>query len=200
MIIGLFKNNEAFERKNKKPGLEFNLGWAPVGLRTTEWVPSHLKTLMLDVVCLLILQLVIFLIVLSISRKSIFCPTVLEVQKAYRQNASDFYFDVHEWQTNINIASSNFADNGLYYLSSSVWKKLCFFKQRWRNFSWRTAHKFSQALLPKPTLIGFISFIAWRKYIDLSFSGSVVVGCVYKNLQDILPKSQPNRNGTGSTT
>ena len=32
MIIGLFKNNEdnypkkAFERKNKKPGLEFNLG------------------------------------------------------------------------------------------------------------------------------------------------------------------------------
>ena len=49
MIIGLFKNNEAFERKNKKPGLEFNLGWAPVGLRTTEWVPSHLKTLMLDV-------------------------------------------------------------------------------------------------------------------------------------------------------
>ena len=68
MIIGLFKNNEAFERNNKKPGLEFNLGWAPVGLRTTEWVPSHLKTLMLDVVCLLILQLVIFLIVLSISR------------------------------------------------------------------------------------------------------------------------------------
>nr|XP_058962438.1 adhesion G protein-coupled receptor L4-like isoform X4 [Pocillopora verrucosa] len=65
---------------------------------------------------------------------------VLEVQKAYRQNASDFYFDVHEWQTNINIASSNFADNG-----------------------------------------------------------SVVVGCVYKNLQDILPKSQPSRNGTGST-
>ena len=62
MIIGLFKNNEdnylikAFERKNKKPGLEFNLGWAPVGLRTTEWVPSHLQTLMLDVVCLLILQ------------------------------------------------------------------------------------------------------------------------------------------------
>ena len=42
---------------------------------------------------------------------------------AYRQNASDFYLDDHEWQTNINIASSNFADNGLYYLLSSVWKK-----------------------------------------------------------------------------
>ena len=62
MIIGLFKNNEdnylkkAFERKNKKPGLEFNLGWAPVGLRTTEWVPSHLQTLMLDVGCCLSLN------------------------------------------------------------------------------------------------------------------------------------------------
>ena len=43
---------------------------------------------------------------------------------AYRQNASDFYLDDHEWQTNINIASSNFADNGLYYLLSSVWKKI----------------------------------------------------------------------------
>ena len=48
---------------------------------------------------------------------------MLEVQKAYRQNARDFYLDVHEWQTNINIASSNFADNGLCYLLSSVWKK-----------------------------------------------------------------------------
>ena len=45
---------------------------------------------------------------------------MLEVQKAYRQNASDFYFDVHEWQTNINIASSNFADNGLYYLNGET--------------------------------------------------------------------------------
>ena len=49
---------------------------------------------------------------------------MLEVQKAYRQNARDFYLDVHEWQTNINIASSNFADNGLYYLLSSVWKNI----------------------------------------------------------------------------
>ena len=53
----------------KKPGLEFNFRWAPIGLRTTEWVLSHLQTLMLDLACLLILQ---FLIVLSISRKSIF--------------------------------------------------------------------------------------------------------------------------------
>ena len=53
-----------------------------------------------------------------------FCPSVLEVQMAYRQNASDFYLDDHEWQTNINIASSNFADNGLCYLLSSVGKKI----------------------------------------------------------------------------
>ena len=75
-----------------------------------------------------------------------------------------------------------------------------FFKQRRRNFSRRTAHKFSQALIPKPALIGVICFIAWRKYLDLSFLGSVVAGCVYKNLQDILPRSQPKRNGTESTT
>ena len=37
----------------------------------------------------------------------------MEVQMAYRQNASEFYLDVHEWQTNVNIAASNFADNGL---------------------------------------------------------------------------------------
>ena len=51
-----------------------------------------------------------------------FFPTVLEVQRRQRQNASDFYLEVNEWQASINIASSNFADNGLYYLSSSVWK------------------------------------------------------------------------------
>ena len=46
----------------KKPGSEFNFRWAPIGLRTTEWVLSNLQTLMLDLVCLLILQFLIVFI------------------------------------------------------------------------------------------------------------------------------------------
>ena len=31
----------------------------------------------------------------------------------YRQNASNFYLENHEWQASINISSRNFANNGL---------------------------------------------------------------------------------------
>ena len=46
----------------KKPGSEFNFRWAPIGIRTAEWVLSNLQTLMLDLVCLLILQFLIVFI------------------------------------------------------------------------------------------------------------------------------------------
>ena len=36
--------------------------------------------------------------------------------EVYRQNASNFYLEKHEWQASINISSGNFADNGLYTL------------------------------------------------------------------------------------
>ena len=45
---------------------------------------------------------------------SIVFPTVLVIQKAYRLNASDFSFEVQQWHTRINIASSNFEENGSY--------------------------------------------------------------------------------------
>ena len=41
---------------------------------------------------------------------------VLGIQKVYRQNASNFYLEKHEWQASINISSGNFANNGLYTL------------------------------------------------------------------------------------
>ncbi|XP_066022827.1 adhesion G-protein coupled receptor D1 isoform X3 [Pocillopora verrucosa] len=37
---------------------------------------------------------------------------VLVIQKVYRQNASDFHFEEQQWQATIDIASSNFEDNG----------------------------------------------------------------------------------------
>ena len=45
---------------------------------------------------------------------SIVFPTVLVIQKAYHLNASDFSFEVQQWRTRINIASSNFEENGSY--------------------------------------------------------------------------------------
>lgn len=37
---------------------------------------------------------------------------LLVIQKDYKQNASDFQSENHEWQAYINISSANFADNG----------------------------------------------------------------------------------------
>ena len=50
-----------------------------------------------------------------------FLSKVLGIQKAYRQNASNFYLEKHEWQASINISSENFADNGLYTLPLSFY-------------------------------------------------------------------------------
>ena len=45
-----------------------------------------------------------------------FFPTVLVIQKAYRQNASGLLFEEQQWQARIDIASSNFEENGSYQL------------------------------------------------------------------------------------
>ena len=45
-----------------------------------------------------------------------FFPTVLVIQKAYRQNASGFHFEEQQWPARIDIASSNFVENGSYEL------------------------------------------------------------------------------------
>ena len=50
-----------------------------------------------------------------------FLSKVLGIQKGYRQNASNFYLEKHEWQASINISSGNFADNGLYTLLLSFY-------------------------------------------------------------------------------
>ncbi|XP_066022823.1 adhesion G protein-coupled receptor L4-like [Pocillopora verrucosa] len=42
----------------------------------------------------------------------VFSKIVLVIQKAYHLNASDFSFEVQQWRTRINIASSNFEENG----------------------------------------------------------------------------------------
>ena len=39
----------------------------------------------------------------------------------YRQNASYFYLEKHEWQASINISSGNFANNGLNTLPLSFY-------------------------------------------------------------------------------
>ena len=39
-------------------------------------------------------------------------PTVLVIQKAYHQNASGFHFEEQQWPAKIDIASSNFVENG----------------------------------------------------------------------------------------
>ena len=44
----------------------------------------------------------------------LFFPTVLVIQKAYRQNTSGFHFEEKGWRTRIDIASSNFKENGSY--------------------------------------------------------------------------------------
>ena len=49
---------------------------------------------------------------------SIVFPTVLAIQKAYHWNASDFHFEEQQWHTRIDIASSNFEENGSYSLKS----------------------------------------------------------------------------------
>ena len=43
-----------------------------------------------------------------------FFLTVLVIQKAYRQNASGLLFEEQQWQARIDIASSNFEENGSY--------------------------------------------------------------------------------------
>ena len=43
-----------------------------------------------------------------------FFPTVLVIQKAYRQKASGFNFEEQQWRARIDIASSNFEENGSY--------------------------------------------------------------------------------------
>ena len=45
---------------------------------------------------------------------TLFFPTVLVIQKAYRQNTSGFHFEEKGWRTRIDIASSNFKENGSY--------------------------------------------------------------------------------------
>ena len=47
-----------------------------------------------------------------------FFPTVLVIQKAYRQNVSGFNFGEQRWRARVGIASSNFEKNGSYEL---VW-------------------------------------------------------------------------------
>ena len=43
-----------------------------------------------------------------------FSPTVLVIQKANRQNASDFNLEEQPWQARIHIASSNFEEDGSF--------------------------------------------------------------------------------------
>ena len=43
-----------------------------------------------------------------------FSPTVLVIQKAYHLNASGFDFEEQQWRARIDIASSNFEENGLW--------------------------------------------------------------------------------------
>ena len=43
-----------------------------------------------------------------------FFPTVLVIQKAHRQNASDFNLEEQPWQARIYIASSNFEEDGSF--------------------------------------------------------------------------------------
>ena len=43
-----------------------------------------------------------------------FSPTVLVIQKAYHLNASGFDFEEQQWRARIDIASSNFEENGSY--------------------------------------------------------------------------------------
>ena len=43
-----------------------------------------------------------------------FFPTVLVIQKAYRQNVSGFNFEEQRWRARVDIASSNFEKNGSY--------------------------------------------------------------------------------------
>ena len=42
-----------------------------------------------------------------------FFSTVLAIQKAYRHNAGGVYFEEQQWRARIDIASSNFEENGL---------------------------------------------------------------------------------------
>ena len=43
-----------------------------------------------------------------------FFPTVLVIQKAHPQNASDFNLEEQPWQARIHIASSNFEEDGSF--------------------------------------------------------------------------------------
>ena len=45
---------------------------------------------------------------------SFFGNSGLVIQKVHRQNASDFHFEEQPWQARIDIASSNFQENGSY--------------------------------------------------------------------------------------
>ena len=45
-----------------------------------------------------------------------FFSTVLAIQKAYRQNAGGVHFEEQQWRARIDIASSNFDENGSYWL------------------------------------------------------------------------------------
>ena len=45
-----------------------------------------------------------------------FSPSVLAIQKTYRENATDFNLGRKELQTNLKVSSKNFANNGLYWL------------------------------------------------------------------------------------
>nr|XP_058952965.1 adhesion G protein-coupled receptor L4-like [Pocillopora verrucosa] len=46
------------------------------------------------------------------SERIVFPKMVLAIQKAYRHNASGFHFEIQQWQVKIDIASSNFEENG----------------------------------------------------------------------------------------
>lgn len=40
-------------------------------------------------------------------------PTVMGIQRGYRQNATDFFPKEEEWHASINISSGDFSENGL---------------------------------------------------------------------------------------
>ena len=46
-----------------------------------------------------------------------FSPTVLVIQKAYHQNASDFHYEGQQWQARIDVGSSNFEEKWFVLIS-----------------------------------------------------------------------------------
>ena len=114
-----------------------------------------------------------------------FCPSVLAIQKTYRKNASDFYLGKRKLQTSLEVSYKNFANNGLYWL-------------QFLNL-WCAMTKHNSSFLFK--VFAVLKYI--YKYIQVffffTFSESVIVGIVYKDLHDVLITDQPLRTITGAT-